>query len=83
MIDLTFRNINSLSVLSYKNGNTDFDRDSSSSCYIPLVEIKDFNVLIENKLFFDQPVKNNQAYEKLVEMSRTDEYTTGNVLDYL
>ena len=33
---------------------------------MPLVEIKDFNALIDNKLFFDQPVKNKQeAYEKL------------------
>ena len=49
-----------------------------------LVEIKDFNVLIDNKTFFDQLVKSKQkAYEKLVEMSRTDDHTTGNLLDYL
>ena len=49
-----------------------------------LVEIKDFNVLIDNKPFFDQPVKNKQeAYEKLIEMSRNDDYTTGHLLDYL
>ena len=35
---------------------------------MPLVQIKDFNVLIDNKPFFDQPVKNKQeAYEKLIE----------------
>ena len=40
---------------------------------MPLVEIKDFNALIDNKQFFDQPVKNKQeAYEKLVEMSRNN-----------
>ena len=26
--------------------------------YIPLVEVKDFNALINNKPFFDQPIKN-------------------------
>ena len=32
----------------------------------------------------DQPVKNKQeAYEKLVEISRIDDYTAGNLLDYL
>ena len=47
---------------------------------MPLVEIKDFNVLIDNKPFFDQPVKNKQeVYEK---MSRNDDYTTGNLLDF-
>ena len=45
---------------------------------MPLVEIKNFNVLIDKKPFFDQPVKNKQeAYEKLIEMSRIDDYTTG------
>ena len=48
-----------------------------------LVEIKDFNALIDSKLFFDQPVKNKQeSYEKLIEMSRSDDYTIGNLLDF-
>ena len=37
---------------------------------MPLVERKDFNVLIVNRPFFDQPVKKKQEpHEKLVEMS--------------
>ena len=40
-------------------------------------------MLIDNKTFFDQPVKNkHEAYEKPVEMSRNNDYITGNVLDY-
>ena len=51
---------------------------------MPLVEIKDFNALIDNKPFFGQPIKNKpEVYEKLIEMSRNDNYTTGNLLDYL
>ena len=51
---------------------------------MPLVEIKDVNVLIDNKPFFDQPVRNEQqACEKLIEMLRNDDYTTENSLDYL
>ena len=43
------------------------------------VEIKDFNALIDNKSFFDVPIKNKrEAYEKLAEMSRNNDYTTGN-----
>ena len=34
---------------------------------MPLVEIKDFTALNDNKPFFDQPVKNKQeTYEKLL-----------------
>ena len=31
---------------------------------MPLVEIKDFNVLIDNKPFFDQTVKTNKKHMK-------------------
>ena len=58
LIDPTFRNINRLFVLSFKNGNDDPSRDVFDKYYMPLVEIKDFNALIDNKPFFDQPVKN-------------------------
>ena len=45
---------------------------------MPLIEIKNFNALIDNKPFFDQPVKNKQeAYEKVIEISRNDDYTAG------
>ena len=40
-----------------------------------LVEIKDFNALIDNKLSFHQPVKKQEGYEKLIEMSRKDTTT--------
>ena len=84
MIDLAFRNINGLFALSFKNGDNDLTMKSFCKYYVPLVEIKDFNVLIDNKPFFDQPVKNKQeVYEKLIEMSRNDDCTTGNLLGYL
>ena len=58
-------------VLSLKNGEYDRTKNYFDKCYMPLVEIKDFNALTDNKPFFDQPVKNKQKeYEKLIEMSR-------------
>ena len=48
------------------------------------MEIKDLNALIDNTPFFNQPIKNKQeAYENLVKISINDDYTTGNLLDYL
>ena len=81
MIDQTFRNINRLFVLSLRDGNNDPTRDSFDKYYMLLVEIKAFNALIDNKLFFDQPVKNEQEpYQKPVEMLRNDDYTTRRLL---
>ena len=47
------------------------------------IEIKDYKVLIGNKIFFDIPIKNKEkAYEKIMEMSKNNEYTTGYSLNY-
>ena len=50
MIDLTFKNNDRLFVLSFRLRKS--IRNTFSSHYLPLVEIKDFNVLID-KPFFD------------------------------
>ena len=50
---------------------------------MPLVEIIDFNALTDNKPVFDQPVKSKQAYEKHIKMSRNNDDTRRNLLDYL
>ena len=48
------------------------------------MEINGFMALIDNKPFFYQPAKNKQeAYEELAKMSRSDNYTTANLVDYL
>ena len=41
-------------------------------------------MLLNKKPFFDHPVKSKQdSYEKRQEMLRNNDYTTGNLLDYL
>ena len=64
---------------------TDEQRTSSKRYYLPNVEIKDYNVMIDGKNFFDQPVKNNKAtYENIrkIATGKGDDYTTGCLLDY-
>ena len=84
LIGPAFMNVNGLFVLSFpRNNNTD-SRYSFSKDYVPpKVRINDFNVLIGGKSFFDLSVKNEEeAYEKIIEMSNNNDYTTGNLLDY-
>ena len=53
--------------------------------YIPNVEKKDYNVIIDGKNVFDQPVKNDKAtYENIrkIAIGYGDDYTTGCLLDY-
>ena len=80
LIDPTFTNVNRLFVLAYQNAD---DRQSFSQFYLPRVMEKDYNVDIDKLAFFDLPIKTEEeAYEKIIDISRNNEFTTGNLLDY-
>ena len=74
--------VNGLFALPFENEN---DRTSHSNYYLPKVEIKDFNVMIDGKNFFDQPINSNlKTYENIrkIATGQGDDYTTGCLLDY-
>ena len=80
LIDPTFTNVNRLFVLGYRTAD---NRQSFTQFYLPKVMVKDFNVIIDKLAFFDLPIKTEEeAYEKSIDISRNNEYTTGTLLDY-
>ena len=54
LIDTTFSNFNRLFILSFENED---DKTSHYKYYLPNLEIKDYNVLIDGNAFFQLPVK--------------------------
>ena len=83
LIDPTFTNVNRLFVLSFTRNILGDRRDPFSHYYVPNVIINDFNILIDRKSFSDLPVKNEEeAYEKIIDMSNNNDYTSGNLLDF-
>ena len=80
LIEPTFTNVNRLFVLAYQTAD---DRQSFSQFYLAKVMVKDFNVIIDKLAFFDLPIKTEEeAYEKIIDITRNNEYATGNLLDY-
>ena len=66
-------------LFSFQRNNNTNSRYSFSNYYVPKVKINDFNVLIDRKSFFDLPVKNEEEpYEKIIEISNNNNYTTVN-----
>ena len=52
---------------SFQGVNRPFDekgRESYKQCYLPTVEIKDYNVMINGINFFDQPTKSDLTLER-------------------
>ena len=58
LIEPYFQGINRSFVSAFEN---DAQRTSNKRYYISNVEIKDYNVMIDGKNFFDQPVKNDKV----------------------
>ena len=82
MINPSFQGVSRLFVLSFENED---GRTSHSTYYLPKVEIKDYNVMIDGRDFFDQPINSmNKTYENIRKIStgNGDDYATGCLLDY-
>ena len=82
LVEPSFQGINRLFVLAFENDN---DRISDDEYYLPTVEIKDYNIVINGENFFDQPIKNNKiTYDNIREIptGQGNDYTTGCLLDY-
>ena len=79
---LNFQGVNRRFVLSFENQD---DRTSHSTYYLPKAEIKKYNVMIDGRNFFDQPINSmTKTYENIRKIctSKGDDYTTGCLLDY-
>ena len=82
LVEPNFQGFNRLFVLAFEN---DTQRTSAKGYYLPNVEIKDYNIMINGENIFDQPVKNNKIiYENIREIAtcKGDDYTISCLLDY-
>ena len=63
MVEPSFQGVNRRFVLAFEN---DTQRTSYTGSYLPNVEIKNYNVMINGKNFFDQPIKDSKVtYEHI------------------
>ena len=58
LVEPSFQGVNRLFVLAFENDN---QRTSYERYYLPAVEIKDYNIVINGENFFDQTIKNNKV----------------------
>ena len=81
-IEPSFQGVNRLFILAFAD---DAQRISRKRYYTPNEEIKNYNVMIVGKNFFDQPINSmTKTYENIrkIATGQGDDYTTGCLLDY-
>ena len=82
VINPSSQGVNRLFVLSFQNNGS---RTSYTIYNLPLVEVNCYNVVIDGRNFFEQPVKNNFiTYDNIwkIATGQGDDYFTGCLLDY-
>ena len=82
LVEPSFQGVNRLFVLAFED---DAQRAAHDSYYLPTVEIKDYNIVINGENFFDQPIKNNKVrYDNIrkIATGQGDDYPPGCMLDY-
>ena len=81
-VEPSFQGVNRHFILAFKN---DTQGTIAKGYYLPNVETKDYNVMINGETLFDQPIKSNKVtYENIrkIATGQGDDYTTGCLLHY-
>ena len=86
-LDANYQGVKRLFVLSYDNtaGNNQVSVDSFKKNFLPRIKIKKYNIEIDRRNFYDQPIINSiKQYEEVRKIStgQGDDYATGYLLDF-
>ena len=89
LLNALFQGVRRLFVLAYViargTANDEADIKNNRKYFLPRGEIKNYNVLIDGRNFYDQPINDLiKQYDEVRKVSTGygDDYTTGCLLDY-
>ena len=88
-LDPSFQGVNRLFVMVHNKlaaANDDqFNRNSKRVYYLPRNDLNKYNVVIDGRNFYDNPIENEiEKYRELkkIMIGKGEDYTTGSLLDY-
>ena len=61
------------------------DRNNQQTYYLPRIDLKKYNVIIDGRNFYDNPIESDiEKYRELkkVMIGKREDYTTGSLLDF-
>ena len=87
LLDSSCQGVNRLFVLAYDNtaGNNQVSVDSYKKYFLPRVKINNYDIEIDDRNFYDQPINDSiKQYDKVrkIPTGKGDDYTTGCLLDF-
>ena len=84
-LDPSFQGVNRLFLMAYDRTAGQATRNGQQRYCLPRIDLNKYNVIIDGKNFYDNPIENNAGkYRELkkVMIGKGEDYTTGSLLDY-
>ena len=84
-LDVSFQGVDKLFVLAYAHGDNVTNENSYRKYFLPRLKIKNYNIEIDGRNFYDQPINDSiKQYDEIRKIStgQGDDYTTGCLLDF-
>ena len=84
-LDPSFQGVNRLFVTAYNRVDGQPNRDDQRKYYLPRIDLNKYNVIIDGRNFYDNPIESNiEKYRELkkVMIGKGEDYTTGSLLDF-
>ena len=84
-LDPSFQGVNRLFLMAYNRANDEPTRNGQQKYYLPRIDLKKYNVIIDGRNFSDNPIESDieKCRElKKVMIGKGEDYTTGSLLDF-
>ena len=84
-LDPSFQGVNRLVVMAYNRANGQPIRNGPRKYYLPRIDLKKYNVIIDRRNFYDNPIESDiEKYRELIKVmiGKGEDYTTGSFFDF-
>ena len=84
-LDPSFQGVNRLFIMAYSREAVQPDRNSQQKYYLPRIDLRKYNVIINGRNVYDNPIESDiEKYRELkkVMIGKGEDYTTGSLLDF-
>ena len=71
--------------MAYNRANGQPTRNGQRKCYLPRIDLKKYNVIIDGRNFYDNPIESDiEKYRQLtkVMIGKGEDHTIGSLLDF-
>ena len=80
-LDPSFQGVNRLFVMAYTRANGQPTRNGQRKYYLPRIDLEKYNVIIDGRNFYDNPIEKYRELKKVM-IGKGEDNATGSLFDF-